>query len=67
MTGRRRPIRYRHNPRLLPVMGPKTRDDVGGFLTYEGYLVTDEEGQRVDSRYDTYDVRTGRDREGQLA
>ena len=66
MTGRKKPIRYRHNPRPIREQGPRVMCDVSGFYTYEGRIVTDEEGQRVDPRYGGYDYKTGRDREGRI-
>lgn len=62
----RNPIRYRRNPRPLPEQGPKVFCEVSGFPTYAGHLVRDEEGQWVDPRYGGFDIKTGRDREGQL-
>lgn len=62
MTGRKRPVRYRHNPRPINEQGPRTFCEVSGFPTYAGRLVTDEEGQRVDPRY-AYDYKTGKDNE----
>lgn len=63
MTGRKNPPLYRRNPRLLSEYGRRVMCDVSGFYTYEGRIVVDEEGQRVDPRYGGYDVRTGRERE----
>ena len=57
----KRPTNYRRNPPPIPRVGPKVVDDVSGAFTYLGYTVIDEEGQRVDVRGDTYDVRSGRE------
>ena len=62
---RKRPIRYKKNPPPLREQGPRTFCEVSGFPTYQGRMIQDDYGQRVDPRYGGFDFRTGRDEEGE--
>ncbi len=55
---------YRQNRPAHRENGRKVQDEVCGAWTYENRLVTDEEGQRVDPAFKTYDNASGRDAEG---